>query len=131
MTDATLAKDVQELERSLMGTEGRVNVSLSRKTVEFITKVVKAKAEGQDIIVTHGHDEVTTTEAAHILGVSRPQVYKLLDKGLVSFRTVGTHRRIPAAELRAWQTAEKARREAALDRLAELQNEFGLVLRNI
>jgi excisionase family DNA binding protein len=128
MTDATLEKDVQELEDSLMGKEKRVNVSLSRQTVEFVTKVVKAKAEGQDVIITQGPDEVTTTEAALMLGVSRPQVYKLLDKGLVSFRTVGTHRRIPAAELKAWQAAEKARQEAALDRLAKLQEDLGLVV---
>ena len=128
MADATLEKDVQELERSLMSKTGRVNVALSRKTAEFVTKVVKAKAEGQDVIFTQGSDEVTTTEAALILGVSRPQVYKLLDKGLVSYRTVGTHRRIPAAELKAWQAAEKVRQEAALDRLAKLQNELGLVV---
>jgi excisionase family DNA binding protein len=128
MTNATLEKDVRELERSLAGKEGRVNVSLSRETAEFVTKVVRAKAEGQDIIVTQGPDEVTTTEAALILGVSRPQVYKLLDKGLVSFRMVGAHRRIPAAELRAWQLAEKTRQEIALDRLAKLQNEMGLVV---
>lgn len=127
MSNATLENDMQELERSLRAKTKRVNVSLSRETAEFVTKIVRAKAEGQDVIMTQGSDEVTTTEAALILGVSRPQIYKLLDQGLVSYRLVGSHRRIPAEELRAWQAAEKTRREAALDRLAELQNNLGLV----
>jgi excisionase family DNA binding protein len=127
MTNATLEKDIEALEQSLRSRTKRVSVSLSRETAEFVTQVIKAKAGGQDVIMTQGLDEVTTTEAAQILGVSRPQIYKLLDKGLVPYRKVGSHRRIPAAALRAWQGAEKARREAALDRLADLQNELGLV----
>jgi hypothetical protein len=50
-----------------------------------------------------------------------------MEKGLVPFRKVGAHHRIPVAALKIWEESERERREAALDRLADLQNELGLV----
>jgi excisionase family DNA binding protein len=127
MTDAVLEKDARALERSLTNPGDKVSVSLSRTTAEYLARVAKARAEGHEVIVTHGLGEVTPAEAALILGISRPQVRKLMDKGLVPFRKVGAHHRIPVEALRAWEEAERERREAALDRLADLQNELGLV----
>jgi excisionase family DNA binding protein len=127
MDNTVLERDVQELERSLKTKSERVNVSLSREAASLTAKMLKAKADGYDVIVPHRLDEVSTTEAALMLGVSRPQIYRLLEKGLVPYRMVGSHRRIPAEALRAWQAAEESRRSAALDRLADLQNELGLV----
>ncbi len=50
---------------------------------------------------------VSVTEAAALLGVSRPTVYTLLERGggLPSFRC-GRRRLIPVAALRAWIEAE-------------------------
>ncbi|MCL2504606.1 MAG: helix-turn-helix domain-containing protein [Coriobacteriia bacterium] len=127
MPDVLTEKDVLAFQRSLAKPGDEVSVSLSRKAAEYLAQVVKAKAEGREVIVAHGLDEVTPTEAALVLGISRPQVRKLMDKGLVPFRKVGSHHRIPMDALRIWEETERERREAALDRLADLQNEFGLV----
>ena len=127
MTDAVLEQDVLAFQRSLSGPGDEVSVLLSRRTAEYLARIAKAKAEGHEVVVTHGLDEVTPSEAALILGVSRPQVRKLMDQGLVPFRKVGAHHRIPVRALRAWEEAEQRRREAALDRLSDLQNELGLV----
>jgi len=43
-----------------------------------------------------------------------------MDKGLVPFRKVGAHYRIPVDALKAWEKTEAVRREAALDRLPHL-----------
>lgn len=50
---------------------------------------------------------VSVTEAAALLGVSRPTVYTLLERGggLPSFRC-GRRRLIPVAALRAWIEAQ-------------------------
>jgi excisionase family DNA binding protein len=127
MTDAVMARDARELQRSLANPGDEVTVSISRRTAEYLARVTKAKAQGHEVIVTHGLGEVTPAEAAMILGISRPQVRKLMDKGLVPFRKVGAHHRIPVDALKAWEESERQRREAALDRLADLQNELGLV----
>jgi excisionase family DNA binding protein len=122
-----LVLDAEAIERSLATKSKKVTVPLSREAAEFIAPLLKAKANGQEVIIAKGLNEVTPAEAAAILGVSRPQVYKLMERGLVPFRRVGTHARIPLEALNAWQSAEKERREAALDKLAALSNELGLV----
>jgi excisionase family DNA binding protein len=126
MTDATLAQDANALQKSLAEGTKEVLVTLSRETAEFVSRVIRAKAEGQEVIVTHGLEEVTPSEAAAILGMSRPQVRKLMERGEIPFRKVGSHHRIPLAPLAAWAEAERKRRKIALARYSEVQNELGL-----
>jgi len=121
-----LARDVATLERSLADDRDRVEVSLSRETAEFVSHIVKAKASGQEVIVTHGFKEVTPTEAAVLLGMSRQQVRRLMDAGMLPFRMVGTHHRLRVADLRAFDQAERERQTKAMDEFTALENNFGL-----
>ena len=126
MTPRTLMRDAQTLERSLVGGQDQINLSLSRETVEFISRIVTAKASGHDVIITRGFEEVTPAEAAAMLGMSRPQVRRLMDRGLLPFRKVGTHHRIRVADLRTVDQAERDRQETAMIEFTALENEFGL-----
>jgi excisionase family DNA binding protein len=126
MTDAILAQEANALQRSLAEGSKEVLVTLSRETAEFVSRIVRAKAEGQEVIVTHGLEEVTPSEAAAILGMSRPQVRKLMEKGEIPFRKVGSHHRIPLAPLAAWAEAEQTRRKIAMKKFVALENELGL-----
>jgi excisionase family DNA binding protein len=119
-------RDVRTLERSLAGDQDEINVSLSRETVEFVSRIVRAKANGQNVIVTRGFEEVTPAEAAAILGMSRPQVRRLMDRGLLPSRKVGTHHRIRVSDLRVFDQAECERQEKAMAELTALENELGL-----
>ncbi len=126
MLSDLLTRDAEALHRALDAAGDRIDVSLSRETVELVSRVVDARARGQEILVTRGNAEVTPTEAASLLGMSRPQVRKLMDRGLLDFRKVGTHHRIQVASIRAFLEAERTRRREALEDLADLQNELGL-----
>jgi len=114
------------LERSLAGGRDQISISLSRETVEFVSHIVKAKASGQDVIVTHGFEEVTPAEAATLLGMSRQQVRRLMDAGVLPFRMVGTHHRLRVADLRVFDQAEHERQAKAMDEFTALENELGL-----
>jgi excisionase family DNA binding protein len=74
------------------------------------------------VLVSRGLQEVTPAEAAKLLGMSRPQVRKLIDEG----RLVGTHHRIPVAAINAFLDVESKRQHAAMAELVALQNELGL-----
>lgn len=76
--------------------------------------------------VTSGHAEVTPNEAAGPLGMSRPQVRTLMDRSVLEFRKVGAHHRIRVSSIQAFLDAERPRRQAALEDLAELRNDLGL-----
>ena len=126
MTPTTLARDAHALEISLATGQEQIDLSLSRETVEFVSRIVKAKASGQDVIITHGFEEVTPSEAAVLLGMSRPQVRRLMSRGMLPFRMVGTHHRIRVSDLRAFDQSERERQEKAMAEFTTLENELGL-----
>ena len=122
----TIISDVAAMHRALDVGGDEVHVRLSRETAELVARVVDARARGQQILVTRGNAEVTPNEAAELLGMSRPQVRKLMDQSVLDFRKVGSHHRIRVSSIQAFLDAERPRRRAALDDLADVQDDLGL-----
>jgi excisionase family DNA binding protein len=87
---------------------------------------VDARAGGKEVIATLGGDEMSPNEAADILGMSRPQVRKLMDDGAIQYRMVGTHHRISVDALRLYLEGERKRRRAVHKKYVALQNDLGL-----
>jgi len=122
-----LTRDADALRRALVRSGDEVEVSVSRETAEWLARIVDARVRGQEIVLTRGNAEVTPTEAAGLLGMSRPQVRKLMDEGKLAFRKVGTHHRIKVSSIRVFLEAEQAHMEAGMEEFARLQNELGLL----
>jgi excisionase family DNA binding protein len=122
----TLTQDAEALERALETGGERVSVSLSRETAEMLARVVVAQVKGQEVVVTHGLQEVSPAEAALMLGMSRPQIRKLMDRGALPYRMVGAHHRIAVEDVQTYLTTERARRKIALARFSALENQLGL-----
>ncbi len=118
----TLEHDSEVLHKALASSGDTIKVALSRETLELVTRFVDAQAHGKCVLVVDETDEVSPAEAAPMLGMSRPQVRKLMDKGLLQHRKVGTHHRIAVASIQAFKDAERARSRAAMADLSELQN---------
>lgn len=89
-------------------------------------RVLEAMAEGGGAAVVPLDAELTTQQAADILGVSRPTLVKYLEDGTLPFRTIGVHRRIRAGDLFAYLEQERGRREAALDEMVAINQQAGL-----
>ena len=123
---AVLEADAREIHRALESDDEPISVSLSRETVEFLASVIDARAQGQEVVMTRALQEVTTTEAAKLLGMSRPQVGKLMEQGRLPYRLVGTHHRIPLSAINAFLDIESKRQRAAMAELVALQNALGL-----
>ncbi|HEY0777709.1 MAG TPA: excisionase family DNA-binding protein [Gemmatirosa sp.] len=84
----------------------------------FLRQVARGKSA---VLVGSGSPEISTAEAAEILGVSRPHVVKLVDLGVLpSTKTsdaAGAHRRLRLSDVLAYRAERRARRKG----LAELQ----------
>lgn len=122
-----LNRDADKLHLALANGGDEVQLTVSRETAEWMARLVDARVNGYDVILTNSLSEVTPTQAGQLLGMSRPQVRKLMDGGKLDFRKVGTHHRITVASIRAFRDAERRRREPILAELAALQNEAGLL----
>lgn len=127
MMTETLTRDADKLHRALAKGGDEVRLTVSRETAEWMAHLVDAKVSGRDVVLTNDLGEVTPTQAGQMLGMSRPQVRKLMDDRQIGFRKVGTHHRITVASIQAFLAAERERRVPILGELARLQNDAGLV----
>lgn len=81
----------------------------------FLQKVADLIADGANLEVVRDDKQLTPAQAARILGVSRPHVYKLMDRGDLPFIRVGSDRRTTVAEVREFaRNQEEERKQAAL-----------------
>ena len=84
----------------------------------------------RDAVLAHlagpADDELSTQEAAKLLGVSRPTLIRMLDAKDIPYRaTQGNHRRVPRRALVAYLEKDLERRRKALDDLGASADEFG------
>jgi excisionase family DNA binding protein len=123
-----LTEDVEALRAALEGSRDSVNVTLSlpRASAEKVLALLEAERSTGAVVVAV-KELFTTTEAATMLGLSRPTLMKLIETGEIDHVKVGTHHRIPAQAILRFQRARKVRREKAAEVLAEFSNEIGLV----
>lgn len=81
----------------------------------------EAMAQGNSIVVTPIEAELTTQTAAEILGVSRPHLIKLLDRGELPYhrtgKGVGAHRRVLLHDVLAYRDTRRATRRGLLQEL--------------
>ncbi len=70
-------------------------LELPAVAIRVLAKIIQEIAEGHAVVVHSVEEEdLTTSEAAEVLGMSRPTLINLLERGEIPYRRVGTHRRI-------------------------------------
>lgn len=110
------------LEQLLALLSGDVHmVDTDGKQIELSPDVVEAFQSAVADLLTNEAIELTTQEAAKLIGVSRPTLIRLLDSGqLPHRRTRGTsgHRRIPRRAALDYLRTDLQRRREVLDELA-------------
>ena len=111
---SVLVRDAQAVHEALATGENRVQISVSRQAAEMIARWMDAETAGQQVVTTKGLREVSPAEAASMMGMSRAQVHKLLDDGVLPFRMVGSHHRIRLDAVNCWLEIEDARQEKAM-----------------
>jgi excisionase family DNA binding protein len=94
-------------------------IELPEGAVRLLVDILANMAEGNAVTLMPVHAELTTKQAADILGVSRPYLIGLLEKGAIPYRKVGTHRRVYYDDVRAYKKRVSEEREGVLNRLVE------------
>ena len=99
-------------------------VRLAPAVADLVIDLLRGVASGHTVALVSTGAMLTTQQAADILNVSRPHLSKLLKEGEIPFVPVGAHRRVMHADLMAYKDRRDAARNAALDELARLGQEF-------
>ena len=96
--------------------------SVARAVVKILTEIV----EGQSVSVVSSDEELTTSEAAKLLNVSRPHLVQLLEEGEIPFYKVGTHRRVYREDVLEYKARRREEAEEAMQNLTDQAQELGL-----
>lgn len=117
---ATLADVASALraddEFALVGPAGRI--PLPPEVHAALLQVVGAMLAGKAVHVTPSDQMLTTQQAADLLGVSRPTLTAIIDRGELAHEKVGTHRRVRVSDLLDYR---ERRRSRQFEVLAEMQ----------
>ncbi|WP_162055942.1 helix-turn-helix domain-containing protein [Pontibacter pamirensis] len=106
--------------------ESEEYITLPKKALELLSYILSNMAEGKAISLIPSESEVSTQQAADMLNVSRPHVVKLLEKGAIPFKKIGSHRRILLEDLLKYEAELKEQRSRNLQFLAEQAQELNL-----
>jgi excisionase family DNA binding protein len=101
-------------------------VTIPLKAFMLLKSILSNMAEGKSVALIPSDSEVTTKQAAEMLNVSRPHIVKLLEKGEIPFKKVGSHRRIQLKDLLAYDDKIKKDRRKKLDFLAKEAQKLNL-----
>jgi len=112
-------------EVKIVGPVGRAQ-SLPPNLYSFLCQLLADLKAGGFVTLLHSEAELTTTEAAKLLAVSRQFLIGLLEQNQIPYHMVGTHRRIYARDVLAYKGRRDSARRKALDDLARSEFEAGI-----
>ncbi len=105
--------------RAIIDAKGEVAVVVPAAAMHALVAMLTEFARGNGVSIVPVEAELTTQEAADVLGVSRPFLVKEIDAGKIPVRMVGTHRRIRLTDLERYRDTVDATRERVLNRLTK------------
>lgn len=103
-----------------------IQATIPAVAVRVLAEVLAKMAEGKAVTLVPLHAELSTQQAADLLGVSRPYFIKLLEQGKMPFRRVGEQRRVLYQDLLCYLEDYRKAAHAALDEMTAEAQRLGL-----
>lgn len=121
------AKSKQGVQITVDGKEdNKVIIPLPPRATSLFVEILEAMANRVPMSLILHDAEVTTQQAADYLNVSRPYLIKQLETGKLTYRNVGSHRRIRFADLLEYERGCREEQKNALAALNEETKNLGL-----
>ncbi|MCY3574563.1 MAG: helix-turn-helix domain-containing protein [Chloroflexi bacterium] len=124
-----LARHIQkgeDLKIRVVGDQEEEVIVLPAAIVTLLLGMLRMQANGLSVALTPLHSELTTSQAADIINVSRPYLIKLLEAGEIPYFKVGSHRRIRREDVMTYKQNQRRERTAILDELTAEAQRLGL-----
>ena len=110
---------------ALIAADG-TTIELPTEVFEMLRDVIQALSQGMAITIAPHNTVLTTSEAAALLGISRPTVVRLVESGELPYLRPGKHRRLRLADVLAYRERARRARAAGLDEMVRVSEENGL-----
>lgn len=94
--------------------------------VEVLQQVASALSAGMGVNVAPLNAMLTTQEAADFLGVSRPTLVRILERGEIAMEQPGRHRYVRVSDLLDYQRRSRTERRRALEDMVEVSEADGV-----
>lgn len=94
-------------------------------TLRVLAQILALMAKQQTFTLCPEMSELTTKQAAEVLGVSRPYLIGLLERSEIAHRKVGRHRRVLLKDVLAYKETMQVSRKQALDGLVKASEDIG------
>ncbi|MDR1189403.1 MAG: helix-turn-helix domain-containing protein [Bifidobacteriaceae bacterium] len=91
----------------------------------LLARVVASIASGTAVTIEPMPEELTTSEAARQLGVTRPTLVRMIRSGQIDARLVGTHHRVKTSDVAEQRRQRLAKQLKAFEELRELDDQLG------
>jgi excisionase family DNA binding protein len=98
---------------------------LPESLLEILLLTAQALSRKQGVTVVVRSEWLTTSEAADMLGCSRPHVVELIRSNQLKATKIGTHRRVLLHDLLEFISARDGQRDKAMANLIDLSEEMG------
>jgi excisionase family DNA binding protein len=128
--DTAIARALLQALKPLRGPDG-ASITIQRRPVRIPAAMVRAMieaaklmSEGHAVGVVPADEEISAQQAADLLKVSRPYLLNLVKRGVLPYRMVGAHHRIPMAAVIAFKRKQAPRRRS-LEALAGETQDLG------
>ncbi|MGH3438572.1 MAG: excisionase family DNA-binding protein, partial [Sciscionella sp.] len=101
-------------------------IELPDELFTLLRDVVSSLSEGLAVTVAPQHTTLTTTEAAALLGVSRPTLVRLLEAGGIPYEQPSRHRKVRLTDVLAYQDRMRRARSVGLDEMVRESEAAGV-----
>lgn len=92
---------------------GARGIRVPARAMQLLLQALELTAQGHGVRLLAQHAEMSTGEAADALGISRPHLVLLLERGEIPFHRVGSHRRVRYGDVLAYRARLDAQRQQA------------------
>lgn len=104
---------------------GGEGAELSDRAVGKLVAILEHFARGEDFVLTSTATPLTTGQVADMLGVSRPTVVSMIDRGELEAVAIGSHRRVFVSTVLSYIEGHRMSTRGKLDELTQLSQKYG------
>jgi len=118
-------RSAAEARPALVASDGK-RLELPEAMHEVLRQIARALSSGQGVTVAPMNAMLTTQEAADFLGIARPTLVRMLERGDIAMDKPGRHRFVRLKDLVDFQATERRERREALNEMTKQAEELHL-----